>query len=102
MLIELNEDTLQDLVSNKEKVVVQFSASWCGNCRIMKPKFKKLASENENLTFVLVDAENSPESRKLANVSNLPTFATFVNGKLMNETQTNKAEILAVLVNEIV
>ena len=102
MLIELNEDTLQDLVSNKEKVVVQFSASWCGNCRIMKPKFKKMASENENLTFVLVDAENSPESRKLANVSNLPTFATFVNGKLVNETQTNKAEILAELVNEIV
>lgn len=102
MLIELNEDTLQDLVSKNEKVVVQFSASWCGNCRIMKPKFKKLASENENLTFVLVDAENSPESRKLANVSNLPTFATFVNGKLVNETQTNKAEVLADLVNEII
>jgi len=80
MLIELNEDTLQNLVSNNEKVVVQFSASWCGNCRIMKPKFKKMASENENMTFVLVDAENYPESRKLANVSNLPTFATFVNG----------------------
>ena len=102
MLIELNEDTLQDLVSNNEKVIVQFSASWCGNCRIMKPKFKKLASENENLTFVLVDAENSPESRKLANVSNLPTFATFVNGKLVNETQTNKQEVLVELVNEIV
>ena len=101
MLIELNEDTLQDLVSKNEKVIVQYSASWCGNCRIMKPKFKKLASENENLTFVLVDAENSPESRKLANVSNLPTFATFVNGKLVNETQTNKAEVLAELVNEI-
>ena len=101
MLIELNEDTLQDLVSNNEKVIVQFSASWCGNCRIMKPKFKKLASENDNLTFVLVDAENSPESRKLANVSNLPTFATFVNGKLVNETQTNKAEVLTELVNEI-
>ena len=101
MLIELNEDTLQDVVSKNEKVVVQFSASWCGNCRIMKPKFKKLASENEGLTFVLVDAENSPESRKLANVSNLPTFATFVNGKLVNETQTNKQEVLADLVNEI-
>ncbi|MBF2709082.1 thioredoxin family protein [Flavobacterium soyangense] len=101
MLIELNEDTLQDLVSNNEKVIVQFSASWCGNCRIMKPKFKKMASENEHLAFVLIDAENSPESRKLANVSNLPTFATFVNGKLVNETQTNKAEILAELVNEI-
>jgi hypothetical protein len=41
----------------------------------MKPKFK---IENDAITFVLVDAENSPESRKLANVSN--PFATFVNG----------------------
>jgi thioredoxin 1 len=102
MLIELNEDTLANLVSQNEKVVVQFSASWCGNCRIMKPKFKKLATENESIAFVLIDAENAPESRKLANVSNLPTFATFVNGKLVNETQTNKAEVLAELVNEIV
>lgn len=101
MLIDLTEDTLQDLVASNEKVVVQYSASWCGNCRIMKPKFKKLAAENEAVTFVLVDAENSPESRKLANVSNLPTFATFVNGKLVNESQTNKQEVLIELVNEI-
>ncbi|TRX33218.1 thioredoxin family protein [Flavobacterium sp. ZT3R18] len=102
MLIELNEDTLGALIAQNEKVVVQFSASWCGNCRIMKPKFKKLASENDGISFVLVDAENYPESRKLANVSNLPTFATFVNGKLVNETQTNKQEVLVELVQEIV
>ena len=101
MLIELNEDTLQDIVAKTKKVIVQYSASWCGNCRIMKPKFKKLASENEDVTFVLVDAEKSPESRKLANVSNLPTFATFVDGLLVNETQTNKAEILSELIVEI-
>ena len=102
MLIELNEDTLQTLVTTNTKVVVQFSASWCGNCRIMKPKFKLLASQNETITFVLVDAENSPESRKLADVSNLPTFATFVDGKLVNQAQTNKAEVLTALVNEII
>ena len=101
MLIELNEDTLQNIISENKKVVVQYSASWCGNCRIMKPKFKKLASEKEDITFVLVDAEKSPESRKLANVSNLPTFATFVDGKLVNQTQTNKAEVLTELVNEL-
>lgn len=101
MLIELNEDTLQKLVETNEKVVVQFSASWCGNCRIMKPKFKMLSSQNDDITFVLVDAENFPESRKLANVSNLPTFATFTNGSLVNQTQTNKVEILTELVNEI-
>ena len=101
MLIELNEDTLANLVSENKKVVVQYSASWCGNCRIMKPKFKKMATENEDMTFVIVDAEKAPESRKLANVSNLPTFATFFEGKLVNETQTNKAEILGDLVTEI-
>lgn len=102
MLIELTEDTLQDLVSKNEKVIVQFSASWCGNCRIIKPKFKKMAAENESITFVLVDAENSPESRKLANVSNLPTFASFINGRLISEVQTNKTDILAEFVDEIV
>ena len=101
MFIELTEDNLQELVANNEKVVVHFGASWCGNCRIMKPKFKKLATENENIPFYYIDAEKFTESRKLANVSNLPTFATFVNGKLVGETQTNKAEILTDLVKEI-
>ena len=101
MFIELTEDNLQELVANNEKVVVQFGASWCGNCRIMKPKFKKLATENENIPFYYIDAEKFTESRKLANVSNLPTFATFVNGKLVGETQTNKAEILTDLAKEI-
>ncbi|MBW3518649.1 co-chaperone YbbN [Flavobacterium sp. NKUCC04_CG] len=101
MLIELDQDNLQEIVNSNEKVVVQFSASWCGNCRIMKPKFKKLATEKENITFVIADAENFPESRKLADVSNLPTFATFVGGVLKNQTQTNKADVLSELVNEI-
>ncbi|WP_353100489.1 thioredoxin family protein [Myroides odoratus] len=101
MLLELDQDNLQEIVGQNEKVVVQFSATWCGNCRIMKPKFKKLSTEKENITFVVADAEKFPESRKLADVSNLPTFATFVNGKLVNQTQTNKTEVLHELVGEI-
>lgn len=102
MLTELNNDNLAEIVANKPKVVVQYSAGWCGNCRIMKPKFKKLAGENENTEFVLVDAEKFPESRKLAQVDNLPTFATFVDGEKVNQTQTNKFDVLKELVNEIV
>ncbi len=101
MLLELEQDNLQEVLNSNPKVAVQFSASWCGNCRIMKPKFKKMATEKEGVTFIVVDAEKFPESRKLANVTNLPTFATFVDGKLVNETQTNKAEVLTDLINEI-
>jgi len=102
MLTELTEDKLSQIVSDNPKVVVQYMATWCGNCRIMKPKFKKLASENNDMEFVLVDAEKFPESRKLAQVDNLPTFATFVNGVKVNQTQTNKFDVLKALVDEIV
>lgn len=101
MLQELEKDNLADIVAGEPLVMVQYSAGWCGNCRIMKPKFKKMAVENENVTFVIADAENFPESRKLAKVDNLPTFAAFKNGTLLNQVQTNKVEVLTDLLNEI-
>tara|TARA_R110001583_G_scaffold595_1_gene5313 strand:- start:202 stop:516 length:315 start_codon:yes stop_codon:yes gene_type:complete len=101
MLQELEHDNLQEIIANNDTVVVQYSATWCGNCRIMKPKVKKLASENEYITFVIADAEKFPESRKLATVDNLPTFATFKNGNFVNQVQTNKFEVLKDLVDEV-
>ena len=100
MLEELTEDNLADLISQNQKVLVQFSAGWCGNCRIMKPKFKKKSSENNDIPFVLVDSEKFPDSRKLADVSNLPTFAVFKNGECVNQLQTNKTELLLSFIDE--
>ncbi|MDO5980880.1 thioredoxin family protein [Flavivirga spongiicola] len=102
MVQELNQDNLSELVANNKTVVVQYSATWCGNCRIMKPKVKKLASELENVTFIIADAEKFPESRQLATVDNLPTFATFKDGKFVNQTQTNKFDVLKELVEEVI
>lgn len=100
MVTELTEDNLDEVVRQDKKTVVQFSASWCGNCRMMKPKMKKLASEMPEINFVIIDAEKFPNSRKLATVNNLPTFATFSNGELVGQTQTNKFEVLKDFVNE--
>ena len=101
MMKTLDQDNLSEIVSKNDTVVVQYMAGWCGNCRLMKPKFKKLSGENENVEFILVDAEKYPESRKLANVNNLPTFATFKNGEFVNQVQTNKFDVLKDLVNEV-
>ena len=98
---ELAQDNLQEIVNSNDIVVVQYAATWCGNCRIMKPKFRKLSLENENAVFVIADAEKFPESRKLATVDNLPTFATFKGGGFVNQVQTNKFEVLKDLVNEV-
>jgi thiol-disulfide isomerase/thioredoxin len=101
MFLELTEDNLQQYVAENNKVMVQYAASWCGNCRIMKPKFKKLAAENEDVTFLIVDAEKLPGSRTLANVDNLPTFAAVEGGVLVDQAQPNKAEVLNELFEKI-
>ena len=101
MIQELSEDNLNTMVENNNKIIVQYSAGWCGNCRIMKPKFKKLATENPDITFVIVDAEKFPESRKMATVDNLPTFASFESGTFKNQVQTNKFEVLKDFLKEL-
>lgn len=101
MFQEITDDSLQQLIDSNDRVLVQYSAGWCGNCRIMKPKFKKMASENDSIPFVLIDAEKNPNSRKLADVSNLPTFASFRDGKLTDQIQTNKTELLKTFVHEV-
>ena len=97
---DLTQDNLSEIIENNTKVVVQYSAGWCGNCRIMKPKFKRFSTEFNDAVFVMVDAEKYPESRKLATVDNLPTFATFKNGALVNQIQTNKADVLKSFIDE--
>lgn len=101
MVLELEQDNLQEIIAEKKNVVVQYSAGWCGNCRIMKPKFKKEATSHGDITFVIADAEKFPESRKLAKVDNLPTFAGFSNGEFKNQVQTNKYDVLKELIHEV-
>ena len=100
MFTEIAQDNLQEIVDSNKKVFVQYSAGWCGNCRIMKPKFKRMADEYQDAEFVMVDAEKYPLSRKLANVTNLPTFAFFEGGQFKNQVQTNKVDSLKKFIDE--
>ena len=101
MYTELSEDNLNALFQTSNKVMVQYGASWCGNCKITKPKFKHLSEGNTDIQFVYVDAEKFPDARKFADVSNLPTFASFVNGKLVSQKQGNKIETIKEVLDAI-
>jgi len=101
MFLEITEDKLQEVLNENPKTLVQFGAAWCGNCRLLKPKVKRLAEANPNIQFVYVDAEKFPESRKLAEVNNLPTFAIYKDGTFVNQIVTSKEEHLKAITNEI-
>ena len=100
-MTELTQDNLGEVLSSNKKVMVQYGAGWCGNCRLTKPKFKRLSTENEDITFLYVDAEKLPGTRQFADVSNLPTFAGFVDGKLVKQSQGNKIEVIQDVLNEV-
>lgn len=100
-MTELTQDNLGEVLSSNKKVMVQYGAGWCGNCRLTKPKFKRLSTENEDIVFLYVDAEKLPGTRQFADVSNLPTFAGFVDGKLVKQSQGNKIEVIQDVLNEV-
>ncbi|GGG39894.1 MULTISPECIES: thioredoxin family protein [Hymenobacter] len=93
----------QQLLQDNEKVVVKYYADWCGNCRLFSPKFKRLseAEQNQDIAFLDVNAETSPEARKLASVTNLPFFAVFRNGELLETVAASKEEAVASLISRL-
>ncbi|GAB5417269.1 MAG: thioredoxin family protein [Crocinitomicaceae bacterium] len=100
MYQEITSDNLGEIMAEGKTTYVQYSAGWCGNCRLIKPTFQRLARETEGAEFVMVDAEKFPKSRELAEVKNLPTFAAFRDGQLIAQVSTNKVDKLTSFIHE--
>ena len=102
-IIQASDSDFNNFLTQNEKVVVKYYADWCGNCRLFSPKFKRL-SENEqfkDIAFLDVNAEVSPEARKAAGVTNLPFFAVFKNGTLVDTVAASKEEAVVNLLNKL-
>ena len=91
-MLELENDNLNEILNSSEKTFVMFGASWCGACKMSKPKVKRMAGENEGIQFVYADAEHMTESRALAGkLDNLPTFVAFQNGEVVAKEPGTKS-----------
>ncbi len=102
-IIQASDADFQNVLQENERVVVKYFADWCGNCRLFSPKFKRMADREEfaGVAFVDVNAETSPEARKLAGVTNLPFFAVFKNGQLIEGSATSKEEYVLEMVQKL-
>ncbi|XP_031707349.1 thioredoxin b [Anarrhichthys ocellatus] len=68
-------------------VVVDFTATWCGPCKMIAPKFHALVSkpENKNVVFMKVDVDEADDVSRECKVTSMPTFHFYKNGKKVDE-----------------
>ena len=70
---------------NKTKVVlVDFYATWCGPCQMLKTPLKELSEELNDFSVLKVDVDNDELSEivSLHNVSAMPTLCFYKDGKI--------------------
>lgn len=98
----VTDQNFEDILNSGDTNVVKYFADWCGSCRLIGPKFIKLSDQAEfsGVLFSEINAENNPEARKFAGVTNLPFFAIIKNGQLIEADFTAKIDSVAELIKK--
>jgi thioredoxin 1 len=83
-LINVTEDTFQiEVIDSPEPVLVDFSAVWCGPCKMLDPIVKQLAGEwDGKVKVVKIDADQNPNILMQYSVLGIPTLLFFKGGEI--------------------
>lgn len=72
---------LEELIKSSDKpVVAVFSASWCGPCKVFKPKVDELEGSRDDVSVVRVDIDEHPDLVQSYGVKSVPTTLGLVSG----------------------
>ena len=82
MLIDFKDEDFHSKVKNEEVSILQFSASWCQPCKILKPIMEKLSEEyKDKVNFYYADIdEKAINTSTSASVRGVPTVVIYKKG----------------------
>ena len=80
---EISVSELKQKIENKETMLVSFSASWCGPCKMLKEELKKVQSSTP---IYKIDVEEDIDFSRQYSVRSVPTMKMFKEGSVVSTT----------------
>ncbi|MFC6315256.1 thioredoxin family protein [Lapidilactobacillus achengensis] len=96
---QLSELEQQDLksITAKGKTMLFFTATWCGDCRFIKPSMPAIEAEYHDINFIEVDRDKFMDLAVELNIMGIPSFVAYQDGqevgRFVNKDRKTKAEI---------
>ncbi|MEI6585756.1 MAG: thioredoxin [Sediminibacterium sp.] len=77
-------NNFQNLINGEKPVLVDFSAEWCGPCKMMAPILKELKlTVKESVTIIKIDVDKNPAAAQAYQVQGVPTLIVFQKGQIL-------------------
>ena len=95
-------NTFSDIINQDKLTLVDFSAEWCGPCKMMKPILNDLKSKiGDKATIIKVDVDKSPKAASEYNIKGVPTLILFKNGEIQwRQSGVIQANMLEQIINQ--
>ena len=86
-VIEVNKDSFEKEVLKSEiPVLVDFYASWCGPCRMLRPILDQIADSRTDFKIVSVNVDDEENLASEYGISSIPCLISFKDGKEINKS----------------
>nr|XP_048314818.1 thioredoxin-like [Myodes glareolus] len=100
-LIESKEAFQEALEAVGDKLVfVDFSATWCGPCKMIKPFFHSLSEKDSSVVFLEIDVDDCQDVAAKCEVKCMPTFQFYKKGQKVGEFSGANKEKLEASITE--
>jgi thioredoxin 1 len=81
MISELTSKNFDEFIKS-DKVIIDFSAEWCGPCKMLAPVFEDVAKEmKDKAKFGKVDVDKESDLAQRFQVMAVPTLVFFRDGE---------------------
>lgn len=93
-------EQLEQTLEDKELVLLDFYADWCGPCKMMEPVIEDISEESE-ADVAKIDVDKNQDIASEFGVQGIPTFALVVNGEIEESfTGAKPQEFIEDLISE--